>query len=248
MHAGHYISGAGHVGLIAWLLLGGLLTREPVPFEVTEVSVISGAEFEALMAAQRPPASVSEVAQPVAPDAPTAAPEVSATQDETITQPPPVQTESPASDPAPEVAEQALPPETQVDDTPPALEEPVGDVAVLVPDVAPTAVPRPVERIAPEPVAQPAPDATPDPVQEEAVSPEAGEEITEAEQQEATAPEEATTEIVTEVASAPRASIRPPGRRPAAPAPQPAAALAPTEPQEDVDAAAIAAAVAAAQA
>ena len=173
MHAGHYISGAGHVGLIAWLLLGGLLAPEPEPFQVTEVSVISGAEFEALMAAQRPPASLNEVVQPAAPEAPAEAPEVAATPDEAITQPAPVLTESPTNDPAPEVVEQALPPETQVEDRPPALEEPPGDVAVLVPEVAPTAVPRPVERIAPEPVAQPAPDARPDPVPQEAVSPEA---------------------------------------------------------------------------
>ena len=50
-------------------------------------------------------------------------------------------------------------------------------------------------------------------------------------QQEATAPEEATTEIVTEATAAPTASSRPPGKRPAAPAPQVAEAPAETTQQ-----------------
>ena len=69
--------------------------------------------------------------------------------------------------------DQELPPETQVEDTPPDLSEPVGDVAVLVPEVSPEAAPRPVERVAPEPVAQPDPEVTPDPVEQQAVVPDA---------------------------------------------------------------------------
>jgi len=121
---------------------------------------------------------------------------------------------------------------------------------VIIPELAPRSVPRPVPRVAPEPVAQPAPEAAPDPVAQEAVTPEPAAEAPPEEPQEATAPEEATTEIVTEATQAPKASPRPPGRRPAAPKPQVAAAK--PEPEsgssEDADAAAIAAAVAAAQA
>jgi len=250
VHAGHYISGAGHIGLIGWLLLGGVFQSEPLPFEMTEVSVITGAEFEAMLAAQQAPEIPTEVAQPAAPDVTPDAPEIAATPDQVIEQPKPIQTETPPADPAPEVTEQvALPPEAEVIDTPPELDQPSGDVAVIIPELAPRSVPRPVERVAPKPVAQPAPEATPDPDTQEAVTPEPAAEAPPEEPQEATAPEEATTEIVTEATQAPKASPRPPGRRPAAPKPQVAAAK--PEPEsgssEDDDAAAIAAAVAAAQ-
>ena len=248
MHTGHYISGAGHLTLIGWVLLGGLFSSEPPPFEATEVSVISGAEYEAILAAQRAPDQATEVAQPEAPTVTPDAPEVVQTPDEAVQQPAPEQTETPPEDAAPQVAEQSPPPQADVTDDAPTL-DPVGDVAVQVPDVAPEAVPRPVERVAPQPVAQPDPDATPDDVQQEAVTQEeAGE--TPQETQDATAPEEATTEIVTEATAAPKASSRPPGRRPSAPVQQ--TATTPNQDSqastEDADAAAIAAAVAAAQA
>lgn len=249
MHTGHYISGAGHTLLIGWLLLGNIFASEPPPFEAQSVSMVSGAEFEALLAAQQPPSSTTDVAQPAPPVVEEEQPDLTATPDEVIEQPEPLQTETPPPDPAPDVTEQAaLPPEAEVEDTPPDLSEPIGDQAVLVPNVAEEAAPEDVERVAPEPVAQPDPDATPDPVEQEAVTPDAEGEAVEQEPQEATAPEAATTEIVTEATAAPAASIRPPGRRPerpAAPAPQVAEETPAEEP--DVDAAAIAAAVAAAQ-
>ncbi|MEP5730583.1 MAG: energy transducer TonB [Sulfitobacter sp.] len=221
MHSGHYISGAGHLGLIGWLLLGGLFSPDPEPFEMTEVSVITGADFDAMVAAAQSPQSVTEVAQPAVPQPPAdEAPELTSTPDDVIEQPAPLQTETPPEDPVPEIAEQALPPETPVEDTPPELPEPVGDVAVLVPEIAPEAAPRPIERVAPEPVAQPAPEAAPDTVEQEAVAPDAEGEAQEQEPQEATAPPEATTEIATEATAAPAASSRPPGRRPEAPARQ----------------------------
>ncbi|MDF1726630.1 MAG: energy transducer TonB [Sulfitobacter sp.] len=251
MHAGQVISGAGHAALIGWLLLGGLFTPAREPFEMTEVSVISGAEYEALLAAQQPPASVSEVAQPAAPEVTPNETEISTETDAQITQPDPVPTAPPAEDPAPEVTEAVPPPRTPVEDIAPTLDEPIGDQAVLVPEVAPQPVARPVERVAPEPVAQPEPEVAPDPVQQEAVTPDAEGTPSEAETREATAPEDATTEIVTEDTTAPRASPRPPGRRPAAPEPAPAPTQqveVPQEaPSEDDQAAAIAAAVAAAQ-
>lgn len=224
MHIGQYISGAGHLGLIGWLLLGGLFTDEPEPFEMTEVSVISGADFDAMMAAQRPVQPTTEIAQPTVPDDTVQTPEVASTPDQVIEQPAPLQTETPPEDTPPEVTELALPPETEVDDTPPELQEPVGDIAVLVPETAPQAAPRPIERVAPEPVAQPEPEALPDPVEQEAVAPDETGEAPEQESQEARAPEEAVTETVTEATAAPAASSRPPGRRPAPPARQAAAA------------------------
>lgn len=265
MHTGQYISGAGHLGLIGWVLLGGLFASEPDRVEMTEVSVISGADFDAMVAANRPPNQASEVAQPLTPEATQDAPDVVTEPDQAIEQPAPVQTEAPQTDTAPEIAETAPPPQARVEDTAPVLDEPVGDVAVLVPEIAPQAAPRPVERVAPEAVAQPSPDATPAPDQQEAVAPDAEGTPTEQESREATAPEEATTEIVTEATRAPARSSRPPGRRPAAPTPEVAETVeteesevpsvrtqqdpAPSDPAQadDADAAAIAAAVASAQ-
>lgn len=246
MHAGQYISGAAHLGLIGWLLLGGLFSAKPKPAEITEVSVISGSDFDAMIAAQQSPEQTTQVVQPEAPTATQNAPEVSTEPDRTITQPTPLQAELPDVDPAPNVTELALPPETQVDETAPVLEEPVGDVAVLVPEVAPQSVPRQVDRVAPEPVAQPEPDTPLDLSNQEAIAPDASQTPVERDRQDATAREEATTQIVTEATTAPTSSSRPPGRRPqVAPVPQAAQNEAPAE---DVDAAAIAAAVAAAQA
>ncbi|MGJ8618286.1 MAG: energy transducer TonB [Sulfitobacter sp.] len=239
MHTGHYISGTGHLVFIGWLLFGSVFDADPPPFEMTEVSVISGADFDKLTAAQQAPDTATDVAQPAQPDVAPDAPEVAATQDTAIEQPPPIQTETPPEDTPPEVTELALPPETQVDDTPPELDQPVGDVAVLVPDIAPVAVPRPVERVAPEPVAQPEQDATPDPVEQAAVAPDATGETVE-EPQDAQAPEEATTQIVTEATAAPKASPRPPGTRPAAPAQQAAQTASPDAPSTDTDAVAAA--------
>lgn len=269
MDAGHTISGAGHLALIGWVLFGGVFRSDPPPFEMTEVSVVSGAEFEAMLAAQQSPDTATDVAQPAAPEVTPDVPEVAAQPDTAIEQPAPLQTQTPPGDTPPDVSTLAPPPDAQVSDVPPALDQPVGDVAVLVPEVAPEAVPRPVERVAPEPVAMPEPEATPAPDAQEAVAPDAVGDLPQ-EPQEAEAPEEATTEIVTEATKAPAASPRPPGTRPAAPAPQvaeaepvetPAAPETPAEtpapeapaetptetPPSDVDAAAIAAAVAAAQ-
>lgn len=226
MHVGHYISGAGHVGLIGWLLLGDVFAAEPLPFEVATVSVITGAEFEALST----PNPVVEAAVPVAPEV--------APEPEPVPEPEPTPPEPEPTPPEPEVSEQA--PEAP---TPPA------DLAVPVPDIAEEAVPQDADRVAPEAVAQPDPEALPDVDETPAVAPDATGETPE-EPQEATAPEAATTEIVTEATEAPRAapdqSSRPPARRPARPTPQ----VAEVEPSEDATpsiADDVAAAVAAAQ-
>ena len=241
------ISGAGHAALIGWLLLGDIFASEPPPFEAQAVSMVSGAEFEALLAAQQPPQSATEVAQPpaTAPEPEPDAPDVAATPDEPIEQPPPLQAETPPPDPLPDVADPPAPADAEVAETPPDLSEPVGEQAVLVPNVAEEAAPEDVDRVAPEPVAQPDPDVTPDPVEQAAVAPDAEGEAVQETPQEATAPEAATTEIVTEATAAPAASLRPPGQRPAAPARQVAATPEPEETPDIADD--IAAAVAAAQ-
>ena len=233
MHTGHVISGLGHLGLLGWVVLGGLFAPEPEPVELTEVSVISSADFEAMLAAGQPPQSVTEVAQPPQPEVSVETPELNSTADAQIEQPAPLPTEAPSNDAVPDVTELVAPPEAEVLDTPPELSEPVGDVAVLVPETAPEAAPQDIDRVAPQPVAQPNPDAAIDPVEQEAAAPDATGEATEQEAQEATAPEAATTEIVTEATAAPAASTRPPGRKPAAPGQQAAAPAPEAEPAEE---------------
>ena len=68
MNTGQVISGAAHVGLIGWLILGGSFQTEPLPFEVTEVSVISTDAFEVLLSEGPQPAAPTEVALPEVPE------------------------------------------------------------------------------------------------------------------------------------------------------------------------------------
>ena len=155
---GTYISGIGHVGLVGWLILGWGFNAEPLPFEVSEVSVVSSEEFAAIVAATTPQPDVVEPTAPVVPviddippparlDTPPAAveppPAVPAPDQET---PPPAPPEPPTS-PA-DVADTA-----PVEPTPPAVEP----TPALTQSTRPR--PRPAPRIAPEAVAPPPPDA-----------------------------------------------------------------------------------------
>ena len=215
MNTGQVISGIGHAGLIGWVLFGGTFQSEPLPFEVTEVSVISTQVFEALMASGPQPESATEVALPVAPEV-VPDPVETSEPDETVT----TQTPEPTVAPEPEVLPEppAPQPEPEIADVSPEQPQPQQQ-AVLVPEIAPRPVPRPSERVAPEAVAPPPEDVAPDEVEQQAVTDDEGAD-TPAEQQEATAPEEAATEIVTEAekpANAPTTSMRPPSVRPSAP-------------------------------
>ena len=269
MQIGYLISGAGHVGLIGWVVLGGLLRPAPPPLEVQQVSVISSAAFDALTATAPPAPDVTPVVQPAppveetapqtqtntdvarpAPDAPDA---LDVPQSENVPQvPTPPQRPAPVEDLAPELA---LP----APDVPPAGPE--------TPERAETPVPRPSDRVAPQAVAAPDPEAAPDLERREAVTA-AEDGDSPAEPQEATAPEEAATEIVTEAeepaavaTAAPLGSVRPPSRRPqppqqtaeaAEPAPNETSAsaeeTAQDAPEEDPLAAALAEALAASDA
>ncbi|MDQ2091121.1 cell envelope integrity protein TolA [Marimonas arenosa] len=227
MNTGQVISGLGHIGLIGWMLFGGNFRSEPLPFDVTDVTVISEAEFEAMLAGNNAPDTVTDVAVPAAPE-----PEV-----------PPAPAVAPAQDPAPEQVEPEVaetpPPEAppapvlpapeplpqQVEDQPPEVVPPPDEeVAALVPERSPEPQVRPVPRVAPEPVAQPPePEAQPDPAVREETSDAPAEQ--QRPEEEATAPPEAVTEITPEadapVSAAPATSVRPKVRpnRPAAPAP-----------------------------
>lgn len=212
MDTGQYISGAGHLGLIGWALLGGVFTSEPLPFEVTEVTAISAEDYATLVAPQESPDAASEIITPEAPDPEEETPDIAATPDVAPDQVEPDVAEPAIADDAPDVAELTPLPEADVSDDPPELLPPSEDVAVLIPENAVRPQPRPVERVAPEPVAQPDPDVRIDDIAQPETAPDEAAE-TPREDTEETAPEEATTEIVTEADdpsdAAPSTSVRP---------------------------------------
>lgn len=231
MNTGQVISATGHAALIGWMVLGGVFRAEQLPIKATEVSVISGEAFAAMIAAQDAPTSLTEIAQPTQPDVETDAVDVPQ-PDNTPEQETPVAAPAPTADTTPDVAALAPLPDAEVSDEAPVLPTPEPDVAIVAPETADRPVPRPSDRIAPEPVVVPEPEALPDPVEQDAVvQAETGEAV--AEPQDATAPEEAATEIVTEAekpAGAPETSVRPPARRPTRPVVQATETETPTEP------------------
>ncbi len=250
VHTGHYISGAGHLALLGWLALGNVFAAEPLPFEATDVAVISGAEYEAMVAAFRPPESATEVAQPQNPEVTPELPSVPTPTEETSDLEVPSATETPEVETPPDVSEIApLPPPADVSDQAPELDLPAAEIVVDVPEISDTPVPEAVERVAPEAVAKPDPEATPDPIEQEAVA-ESDTGESEQEPAEATAPEAAATEIVTEAEKPARsleASLRPPARRPEAPVPTAAPAPDQSESTEDAVNAALSEALSGAQ-
>lgn len=247
MSVGTYISGVGHSALVVWLLAGWGLDSEPLEFDVTEVSVISGDAFEVMMRAGQPDAPVEEIAAPVVPQieepplpepAEPEAPPVVAEPPEPVVQP---VEETPPEPPAP-----VAPPAPPVDVLPELPEIPVEPAPAPATELsnAPRPQPRPAPRIAPEPVAPPEPDAVIDDQVAEATSDAPADTPVEEPVEETTSPEEAAPEIVTEAetpSGAPEISLRPQSR-PNRPAPQTAS----EEPTEEVDpvAAALAEAVA----
>ncbi|MEO0380867.1 MAG: energy transducer TonB, partial [Pseudomonadota bacterium] len=206
MNTGQVISGIGHAGLIGWVLFGGTFQSEPLPFEVTEVSVISTDAFEALLAKGPEPDSATDVALPVQPDIELDPVETPAPDEAVVTETPaPTVAPEPETVPEPPAPE----PEPEIVDVSPEQPQPQ-EQAALVPEIAPRPIPRPSERIAPEAVAPPPEDVAPDEVEQPAITEDEGAD-TPAEEQEATAPEEATTEIVTEAeepSGAPTTSLR----------------------------------------
>ena len=222
---GTYFSVTAHVVLIAWLLLGWGLNADPLPFEVTTVSVVSGAEYANLVAATTPQPATET---PVAPDAP--ATDAAPPPDAPVVEPPPDQA---APDAPPPVANDTPPPDAPPPVEPPAtvLEEaptqPPQPLEQATPDptleVAVLPQPRPADRVAPVAVQPPPPDTAVAEVPLDAVVPDpAAPPATEVTPPaEAAAPEAATTEIVppdVQPATAPTTALLPPVR-PNRPAP-----------------------------
>jgi len=227
---GWYISAAAHVALLLAVLFGGMLSRPPeAPVSVADVTVLSEAEFAALILRNPSPDVAEEPSAPPPPapeDAPPApAPDTPAPQ---ITESPAPRAETPEA--APEVTIPEPTPEASVEDEPPVVTAPEplpdGPRFETPPDRAPRVAPTPAP---PPPVtAETAPDAAP----EIAPAPDAPPERV-AEETPETAPEEAAEELRTEaddperslaVATSPR-----PRARPDQPAPRPEPAEEPTE-------------------
>ena len=263
MEKGTLISGAGHAALILWMVLGDwLFARKDAPeVQVAEVSLISAAQFDAMVAA----APSTPEPQPAAEPAPEPTP-----QPEAVVEPEPVQPDLPAPEPAPQPEPQPAPipepePLPEPEPTPEPLPENNGvadaEPLPVVPDapppvdLAPTASPRPkpAPRVAPVPVDAPDPAAQVAEAPVEAVTPEPTPEpqVQQPEQPEVAQEEagtvletEANRDEVVEATGAPKTSPRPKGR-PARTATTDTAAEPPTPAEETDDvAAAIAGAVA----
>lgn len=246
MEKGQIISGVAHAGVILWVILGDWLFRAPTlpEIQVAEVSLMTGAEFDAMMASAPPPATPPTPEPPAEEPAPQE-PEI--TPPEEIAPPEPVVPDEPpppAEEPPPVAPpEEPLPEDLPVEAVPQPIETPdpvapIAEVEQPIP-VAPSDVrprPRPVDRVAAVPVESvDAPEVADQVIEEVTDQPSEEAQIVE-EQQEAAAPEEATTQIVTEAVEteedAPQlemtASLRPRSR--------PERVATPEEPVEEVPA------------
>lgn len=214
MRKGYVISGAGHAVVIGLVLFGGWFPSDRIPeVSVSEVSVISEAEFASLAVrggspeAETDAPDVSAPTEDAAPEAPQedAAPEIS--------EPDPVEVPTPPETPDVEIPEP--PTEAVVVDTAPPVPAAPSDLdgTTTTPDQLAAPAPRvaPVPQVAPAPDVETAPDVvedtTPDPdaLPEEQVEPE-----------DAQAPEAASDRTVTEAEEqqnyAPASSMRPRSR------------------------------------
>jgi hypothetical protein len=229
VHTGHYISGGAHGILILWALFGGMFRSDPPEVQVADVSVISEAQFAAMMQPQAAPTLGEEPAALPVPDVTEPVPTPPAADTLPTSLPDPVEPDIAEPDPAPEPVIPTPEPELVETLPQPPAPEPVPEVDA--PEVALRPIPRPAPRVAPEAVPAPEPDVEVAPEVQETVEQSETPDVTETEEQQATAPEAAATEIVTEAeepARAPTASVRP-QVRPSRPAPAPQTTEAPTE-------------------
>ena len=262
MNTGQIISGAGHAGLILWVLVGGFFhpSRDVPEVAVTSVSLLSAKQYEELAAAAAGKPDVPAGVDQPAPAKPVLDPAVSPRP---LAKP---RTE-PAPEPQPEPLQESTPDVTQIEPLPvpdevmaPEPLAPVADVEQPLP-VPDTEVAKPQEapRVAPVPAEAPEPDAEVADMPTPAVSPDAAPDApVVTEDRPKAAPEAATTQIITEAVEttdkpslAPTSSARPRTKPPARTAETPEAetpaaaaeAEAPPAPEEDSIADAVAAAL-----
>jgi hypothetical protein len=247
VHTGHYISGGAHGLLILWALFGGIFRADPPDVQVSEVSIISEAQFAALMQPQVAPPTVVEPATLPTPQVEEAAPETPVQETQPVTPTEPAAPEVATPDAVPQPVARTPEPSVVENLPQPPTPEPVPEVDA--PEVALRPIPRPTPRVAPEAVPEPSPEAEVAPQVQETVERSDTPDVSVAEEQQATAPEAAATEIVTEAeepARAPSSSMRP-RQRPNLPqpavatatpeTPTPTAQPTPPQPQQDTAAA-----------
>ena len=232
MDTGTIISGVGHAGLILWVLMGDWLFQpQDMPaLAATEVSLLSEAEYDALVAAA--PSTPDPAEQPslpeVTPPAPVeptldvAEPQPEAVEDPAPAQEPPTPQAEPEPETAPEAVEVAPVPEPDVTETLPdqPIPEVVPEEALTLPENTPPPVDQAAPRVAPLPTPEPEPEVQIADEEVAAVTPDATENAPVVEEEQATALEEAGTVIETEATeevvevptTAPASSIRPKSR------------------------------------
>ena len=229
MQAGYVISGIAHAGFIGWALFGGMFTPKDQDIVFNNVSVLSEAEFQAMIASDQVPEVPQFDLTALEPSEDTdLVPTLAEQTDQDIDQSEPEQPEP--------VAEEITPPEpveplvvptpdiTTPDVQPPA---PQIETAMMLPDASTDSAPIQANRVAPTPVASPEQPAIVDDVTQEATVPaDATEPPVEdvPEVKETTAPEAASSEIITEAKkedakrqSSPRPMLRPSNFKPTTP-------------------------------
>jgi len=219
VNIGHFISGITHIGLISWALLNGSFQSEPRPFASTDVSLISTDSFEALLTSGPQPDTATDVASPIMPVVDSNLVETP-NLDETVTLEVPELSPQPESEVPPEAPIIPITPVPEVVDVAPEAPQ-QQDLLTPTPRLVPQSIPRPSERVAPKAVAPPESETSIDLIEREEVTIDE-DAVAKIEEQAATGPAEATTEIVTEAeksVTAPLSSLRPPRQRPIVPAP-----------------------------
>ena len=211
-----------------WLIAGWGFDAEPLPFEVSEVSVVTGEEYERIVAATTPQPGTADPSAPPVPEVDDAVPETQSAEDATPTQPQPDVVEPPTEDaPLPDVQSPAEPATItdSIPELPPAPETPAPGAPDLTASLRPQQ--RQTDRVAPTPVAPPPEDVAVSEIETESATPDQTDPADVVEEAvEATAPEETATEIVPEDAvpsGAVETSLRPsvrPNRPTPAPAPE----------------------------
>ena len=203
MNTGQIISGAGHAGLILWVLVGGFFhpSRDVPEVAVTSVSLLSAKQYEELAAAAVGKPDVPAGVDQPAPAKPVLDPAVSPRP---LAKP---RTE-PAPEPQPEPLQESTPDVTQIEPLPvpdevvaPEPLAPVADVEqpLPVPDTE-AAKPQDAPRVAPVPAEAPEPDAEVAEMPTPAVSPDAAPDApVVTEDRPEAAPEAATTQMLTTV-------------------------------------------------
>ncbi len=216
MREGWIISGVAHLGLFVVLVLSGFFARDQfAEVSVSEVSILSEAEYAALTLPETAPETQVETPE-VAPPEPEDEQAPEAPAQDTAPDVPEVQpVETPAAPDAPDLTVPDRAPQAAILEDAPEIDMPevVQDGSSLERDV----VAAPSPRVAETPSIAPPPDAevAPERIEDTAPDPEAPpEEVVE--EEEPAAPEEASDRIVTEAEEqkelAPASSMRPRSR------------------------------------